>query len=71
MLCNRQSLYRALPATNFHLVLVGEYKIKEIGRGIRTALDLKNETILFWPGQARWPCARKGSSQHSATSPWP
>jgi hypothetical protein len=33
--------------SHFHLLLVGEYKIKEIGRGIVAALDAYNETVLF------------------------
>lgn len=32
---------------HYHLLLVGQYKIREIGRGIRTALESKNETVLF------------------------
>ena len=30
-----------------HLLLVGQYKIREIGRGIRSTLESKNETVLF------------------------
>jgi hypothetical protein len=33
--------------SHFHLVLVGQYKIKEIGRGVVAALDTRNETVLF------------------------
>jgi hypothetical protein len=32
---------------HFHLLLVGEFKIKEIGRGAVAALDAHNETVLF------------------------
>src|SRR4051812_36370950 len=32
---------------HFHLLLVGQFKIKEIGRGIVATLDAHNETVLF------------------------
>jgi hypothetical protein len=32
---------------HYHLLLVGQYKIREIGRGICAALDSQNETVLF------------------------
>jgi hypothetical protein len=32
---------------HYHLLLVGQYKIKEIGRGIHAALDSQNETVLL------------------------
>ncbi len=32
---------------HFHLFLVGQYKIKEIARGISAALESQNETVLF------------------------
>jgi hypothetical protein len=32
---------------HYHLLLVGQYKIKEIGRGAIAALDAQNETTLF------------------------
>jgi hypothetical protein len=32
---------------HFHLLLVGQFKIKEIGRGAVAALDARNETVLF------------------------
>ena len=36
-----------LPATTIHLFLVGQFKIKEIARGICAALESQNETVLF------------------------
>lgn len=33
--------------SHFHLLLVTQYKIKEIGRGAVAALDAHNETVLF------------------------
>ena len=33
--------------SHFHLLLVAQYKIKEIGRGVVAALDARNETVLF------------------------
>jgi hypothetical protein len=32
---------------HYHLFLVGQYKIRDIGRGICAALDSKNEIVLF------------------------
>lgn len=32
---------------HFHLFLVGQYKIREIARGISAALESRNETVLF------------------------
>jgi hypothetical protein len=32
---------------HYHLLLVGLYKIKEVGRGVIAAQDTKNETVLF------------------------
>jgi hypothetical protein len=41
------TLLHQLARDHFYLLLVGEYKIKEIGRGVLAALDARNETVLF------------------------
>ena len=32
---------------HYHLLLVGKYKLKEIGRGVVAAIDAENEIVLF------------------------
>lgn len=40
-------LLHDLARSHFHLLLVGQYKIKEIGRGALAAFSAHNETVLF------------------------
>jgi hypothetical protein len=40
-------LLHAFARDHFHLSLVGQYKIREVARGITEALVSKNETVLF------------------------